>query len=46
MRELDRLDEAIQVFDDVIARFGDDADPALRSLVANALQLKDLALTQ
>jgi TolA-binding protein len=34
--ELGRAEEAIAVYEDVIARFGDAADPAIREQVAKA----------
>ena len=36
----DRSEEAVGIFDQVVARFGDVPDPALREQVAAALRMK------
>jgi hypothetical protein len=35
--ELDRSEEALAAYDEVVSRFGDDPAPALRELVAEAM---------
>jgi len=43
---LPRSWEAVGVYDEVVARFGDDPEPALREQVATALMYKAIALGQ
>ncbi|MEZ5381377.1 MAG: hypothetical protein R2754_06210 [Microthrixaceae bacterium] len=42
--ELGRSDEAIGVYDEVVARYGDDTEPAVREQVAGALVSKGVVL--
>jgi tetratricopeptide (TPR) repeat protein len=42
--ELDRSEEAVAVYDEVVARYGDASEPALREQVAGALVNKGVAL--
>ena len=44
--ELGRTDEEIAVYDDVVARYGDDPEPALREQTARALFNKGVTLGQ
>ena len=44
--ELGRTDEEIVVYDDVVARYGDNSEPALREQTARALFNKAVTLGQ
>ncbi|MGH3791703.1 MAG: tetratricopeptide repeat-containing S1 family peptidase, partial [Pseudonocardiaceae bacterium] len=44
--QLDRSEEAVEVYDQVVARFGADPEPALREQVAQALYNKGVTLGQ
>jgi tetratricopeptide (TPR) repeat protein len=46
MAELDRPEEAIAVYKEILARFGDSPEPALREEVAKALVNKGVTLGQ
>jgi hypothetical protein len=42
--QLDRSEEGVGVYDQVVARFGDASEPALREQAAKALDLKEEVL--
>ena len=46
LKQLGRVDEAVETYEQLVERFGDDEHPALRRLVASALLSSGIALEQ